>query len=62
MKAKIKATYKLSDSGKTENQDINSAYDKLIAEKIASIGGEWYAQGVSTSDGIRDICFDLKLE
>jgi len=56
MKAKIKVTYKI------ENQEINPDYDKLIVEKIKSIGGDWYAQGVSISAGIRDICFDLELE
>jgi len=61
MEARIKVTYKLPNFDKTENQGINSDYDKLIIDKITSIGGKWYAQGVSISDSIRDICFDLKL-
>ncbi len=54
MEIKIKVTYETN--GKVD-RDIDSA----IQEKIASIGGKWYAQGMELRTHVRDICFDLEL-
>lgn len=58
---KLKVTYQTK-------QGINPSMDKAIIDKINTIGGKWYAQGInllrnleSKETNIRDICFDLKL-
>lgn len=53
-KYQIKVTYKIPEK-------INTLMDDLIKMKMQHIGAEWYAQGVETDTGIRDLCFDLKL-
>lgn len=53
-KVHIKATYKIPNK-------IDTTLDGIIDEKIRSIGGDWYAQGLNKGTGIRDICFDLEL-
>lgn len=41
---------------------INEELDEKIHKAISSIGGEWWAQGYSLVDSVRDICFDLNFE
>lgn len=55
MKARIEVTYNIS-----EVKDIR-AIDNFIRKLIKSIGGKWYAQGANLDNGMRDICFDLKI-
>lgn len=52
---KIKVTYKVEER-------INADMDETIKKQITGIGGKWYAQGMNTRTGIRDICFDMEIE
>ncbi len=53
-KVKIKVTYTIPEK-------VNTKLDALIIKAMEHINGEWYAQGVETETGIRDINFDVKL-
>ena len=40
---------------------LDTEIDKKIIRLVENIGGEWYSQGTSFSEGVRDICFDLEV-
>lgn len=55
MKVQIKVTYK-------SKAKISKKLDKHLKNVMDHIGAEWYAQGVDTNSGERDICFDYEIE
>jgi len=51
----IKVTY-------NDNGTINKELDLKLRKALESVGSKWYAQGMETQTGERDICFDWKEE